>query len=75
MIKLKFAVCIIINISLFTLAIVSYKNIFRNKEIVKKQNPIVVKIIDITYRAKSASTCKVKFKNKDYNDVSFFDCP
>ncbi|MFD2907180.1 hypothetical protein ACFSX9_00385 [Flavobacterium ardleyense] len=71
MIKLKFFVCITVNIVLFTLAIAGYKNIYKNKEIVQKQNPIVVKIVDITYRAKSASTCRVQYKNKDYNDISF----
>lgn len=68
--KLKFIVCIIVNISLFSLAINGYNNISRNKEIVSKQNPVIVKILEVTYRAKSASTCKVAFKNKVYNDVS-----
>lgn len=68
--KLKFVVCIIVNIGLFSLAAVGYKNVSRNKEIVKEQDPIIVKILEVTYRAKSASTCKVVFKNKVYNDVS-----
>lgn len=68
--KLKFIVCVIINVAFFTLSIIGYNNISRNAEIVKMQSPITVKILDITYRAKSKSTCKVEFNNKTYDDIN-----
>ena len=67
--KLKFIVCIIINILLFSFAIIGYNQISGNKDVVKTQNPVTVRILDITYRAKSQSTCNVEFDNKTYYNV------
>lgn len=68
--KIKIIVCIVANIALFSLAAAGYTNVSRNTEIVTEQNPVEVKILDLTYRAKSASTCKVEYQNKIYDAIS-----
>lgn len=70
MIKIKFFVCILINILLLTISIIGYQDILRKKEIVENQFPINVKVIDLTYRAKSQSTCELEYNNKIYKEVS-----
>lgn len=70
MIKIKFFVCVLINVLLLTISIIGYQDILKKKEIIENQNPITVKVIDLTYRAKSQSTCVIEYNNKIYKDVS-----
>ena len=66
----KFAICVIVNIFLLTIFLQLFKSYSENKQIVTAQKPITVKILDVTYRAKSASTCKVEFNGKTYENIS-----
>ena len=68
--NLKFVTCSIINIFLLTIFLQLFKSYAENEQIVKAQKPISVKILDVTYRAKSASTCKVEFDGKMYENIS-----
>ena len=68
--NLKFVTCSIINIFLLTIFLQLFKSYSENKQIVTAQKPITVKILDVTYRAKSASTCKVEFNGKTYENIS-----
>ena len=68
--NLKFVTCSIINIFLLTIFLQLFKSYAENEQIVKAQKPISVKILDVTYRAKSASTCKVEFDGKIYENIS-----
>ena len=64
--SLKFIVCIVFNIALFSSLFIGYKYVNRKKEMIKNQKPITVKILDVLYSAKSSNKCKVQYKNTIY---------
>lgn len=57
------------NICLFWLFIIGFNDFKNHKRIIKNNKP--VKVIGITYRAKSKTKCKVEYKNKVYNNISY----
>ena len=71
MTKLKIITCILVNLVLFYLLVEGFNEITNNKEIIKTNKPIAVKIIDINYGYKSRTTCDVEFDNKIYKKVSY----
>ena len=64
--NLKVIVCIVCNVILFSALFIGYKDINRKKEMIKCQNPVTVKIIDVMYSAKSSNKCKVQYRNIIY---------
>ncbi len=71
-INLKTTILLIFNITLLYFAISGHKDLYRKQSIMKNQKPVTVQILD-TFSGKGRSSCKVKFNNHIYNDVTLPD--
>ena len=71
-INLKTIILLIFNITLLYFAISGHKDLYRKQSIMKNQKPVTVQILD-TFGGRGRSSCKVKFNNHIYNDVTLPD--
>lgn len=67
--NIKSIILLIFNITLLYFVISGYKDIHRKQSIMSNQKPVTVQILDI-YGGRGRSSCKVKFNNHIYNNVT-----
>lgn len=65
----KFILCSILNIILLWFSIVGYQDVSRKSKIIKEEKPVTVQILD-TYGGRGRSSCKVKFNNHIYENIT-----
>ena len=68
-VKTKFVVILIVNITLLILLYKSYSQLDRFQEIIDNHSPISVKVLSISYHAKSSTTCDIIYNGKVYKNI------
>ncbi|MDY3351215.1 hypothetical protein PG357_04360 [Riemerella anatipestifer] len=66
---IKLITCILCNVILFSNLYFDYKDVLRKQEIIKKQSPVLVKILSIKYSAKSNNVCVISYNGQRYETV------
>lgn len=69
----KYIICISVHCFLIWLGMSYYQQYKEKDWVIKKTSPIEVYVTDIHYRAKSANTCDVIYKGKEYKDIIFYN--
>lgn len=67
--KIKVFVLVIVNMILFALLYKGYSQANRFQRIINSQSPISVRVINISYHAKSSTTCDIIYNDKRYKNV------
>ncbi|MDY3315921.1 hypothetical protein PG630_01165 [Riemerella anatipestifer] len=70
---IKYITCITVHCFLFWLSISCYQQYKDKYLIIETTSPIKAYVLDIHYRAKSANTCDVMYKGKEYRNIIFYD--
>lgn len=67
--RIKVFVLTVVNIVLFTLLYKGFSQRNKFQEIINNQSPISARVINISYHAKSSTTCDIIYNNKKYENV------